>query len=75
MSSDAGDHQRRYREFLDLMPLTIALAGLPHSEVGKYFSQEQMEGRIFTLRHAYRAARQFAREVVQGASPSPGTGT
>ena len=46
MSSDAGDHQRRYREFLDLMPLTIALAGLPHSEVGKYFSQEQMEDRF-----------------------------
>jgi hypothetical protein len=66
MSTDAGDHQRRYREFLDLLPLTLALAGLPQSELGKNFNEDQIEVRVYTLRHAYRAARQFAREIVHG---------
>ena len=47
------------------MPLTLALAGLPESERGKYFSEEQIEGRVYTIQHAYKAARQLAREVVQ----------
>ncbi len=62
--SDPQEQQRRYRELLDLMPLTLALAGLPPSEPGKYFSEEQVETRIYTLRHAFKAARNFAREVV-----------
>lgn len=60
-----SDLQRKYREFLDLMPLTIALAGLPHSEGGKYFSEEQIESRLFTLKYAYKHARAFARESIQ----------
>ena len=59
-----ADQQRRYREFLDLMPLTIALAGLPNSDIGKYYTEEQMETRIFALRHAYKQARQFARDQI-----------
>jgi hypothetical protein len=59
-----ADQQRRYREFLDLMPLTISLAGLPTSDLGKYFTEEQMETRIFAMRHAYKLARQFARETI-----------
>lgn len=62
--SDPQEQQRRYRELLDLMPLTLALAGLPPSEPGKYFSEEQIETRIYVLRHAFKAARNFAREVV-----------
>ena len=62
--TSAADQQRRYREFLDLMPLMISLAGLPASDIGKYFSEEQMETRVFTLRHAYKMARQFAREQI-----------
>lgn len=65
MSADTNvaEQQRRYREFLDLMPLTISLAGLPPSD-GKYYTEEQMETRLFTLRHAYKLARQFAREQI-----------
>lgn len=59
-----ADQQRRYREFLDLMPLMISIAGLPTSDVGKYYTEEQMETRIFALRHAYKLARQFAREQI-----------
>jgi hypothetical protein len=66
MSDQAAiaEQQRRYREFLDLLPLTLALAGLPASDVGKYFSEEQMEGRTFVLRHAYKAARTIVREAI-----------
>ena len=64
--AEPTDHQMRYREFLDLMPVTLALAGLPHSEQGKYYSDEQIESRLITLRHAYKHARQIVREVIKG---------
>jgi hypothetical protein len=63
---DSSEQQRRYKEFLDLLPLTMALAGLPASEHGRYFSAEQIESRVFTVRHAYKSARQLARDCVQG---------
>ena len=68
MASQSSDNaaSRRYREFIDLLPLTLSLAGLPPSEHGKYFSSEQIEARLYTLRHAYKAARQLAKESVKG---------
>ena len=60
--SDTEQQQRRYREFLDLLPLTLELAGLPKSEPGKYFTSDQIEARVYTIRYAYKAARQVARE-------------
>lgn len=68
--AESTEVQRRYREFLDLMPLTLALAGLPHSESGRYFTADQIESRMFTIRHAYKAARQLARECIQSGSAS-----
>jgi hypothetical protein len=70
MPPDPQELQRNYREFLDLLPLTLALAGLPESEKGKYFTEEQIEARGFTLRYAHRAARQLARELIQPKSSS-----
>lgn len=64
-SGSTDDVKRRYREFLDLMPLTLALAGLPHSESGRYYTEEQIESRAYTLRNAWKLARQTARECVQ----------
>jgi hypothetical protein len=61
---DPQELQRNYKEFLDLLPLTLALAGLPESERGKYFTEEQIEARTFTLKHAYKAARQAARDAI-----------
>ena len=43
----ASDLQQKYRQFLDLMPLTISLAGLPTSE-GRLYSEEQIEARAIT---------------------------
>lgn len=63
-ATQQSDVQRRYREFLDLLPLTLNLAGLPPSEKGQYFNEEQIETRLFAVRHAWKAARSFVREAV-----------
>ena len=60
-----GDVQQKYRQFLDLMPLTLALAGLPPSE-GRLFIEDQIEARAITVRNAYRIAKATAREVLGG---------
>ncbi len=62
---DANEQQRRYREFLDLLPLTLSLAGLPPSEPGRYYNEEQIETRMFAVRHAHKAARALAKELVK----------
>lgn len=62
---DPNDLQRNYKEFLDLLPLTLSLAGLPTSEPGRYYTEEQIEARLFTIKHAYRAARSVMRECIQ----------
>lgn len=61
----AADQQRRYREFLDLLPLAINLAGLPTSEGTRNFSEEQIELRTNTIKHAFKFARQLAKEYIQ----------
>jgi hypothetical protein len=70
--ADPSDVQRKYREFLDLLPLTLALAGLPLSDHGRYFTAEQIESRLFTIRHAWKAARQVTRECIQPGPSSQG---
>ena len=60
-----SDLQQKYRQFLDLMPLTIALAGLPTSE-GRLYGEEQIEGRAITVKAAYRVARSLAKECLSG---------
>jgi hypothetical protein len=61
----ASDLQQKYRQFLDLMPMTIALAGLPTSE-GRLYSEEQIEARAITVRAAYRVARTTAKDCLSG---------
>jgi len=66
MSTDVADtRQVKYREFMSLLPLTAALAGLPEAEAGKYFSEGQMENRAANLRVAYKIARQLIQEVIK----------
>lgn len=57
--------KQRYRQFLELMPLTLSLAGLPASE-GRLYSEEQIEGRAITIRTAYRVARSTTRDILGG---------
>ncbi len=63
-ATSSNDQQRRYREFMELLPLTLALAGLPASEVGRYYTEDQIETRLFAIRHAYKAARGLIKEIV-----------
>jgi hypothetical protein len=65
MPADEETMKRRYREFLDLMPITLAIGGLPHSEGTFYFNTEQMEIRANTLASAFKMAKQMVREIVQ----------
>lgn len=61
--NETEKQQQRLREFMQLLPLTIELAGLPESEHGRYFTPEQIEARVITLKHAYKIARQLTIEV------------
>ena len=49
--TDEDTLKRRYREFLDLMPLTIEIAGLHTSSGPVNFNQEQMEVRARDAPH------------------------
>lgn len=60
-----SDLQQRYRQFLDLLPLTVSLAGLPTSE-NRLYSEEQIEARAITVKAAYRVARNTAKECLSG---------
>jgi hypothetical protein len=64
MAADEETIKRRYREFIELMPLTINIAGLPASDGPFNFSAEQMEVRIHTLANAFKLARQLVRDCV-----------
>ncbi len=66
MAADDDALRRRYKEFLDLMPLTIAIAGLPVSDTPFNFSNDQMEVRANTLHAAFKLARQLTRDAVTG---------
>ncbi|MCE9603803.1 MAG: hypothetical protein K8U03_02755 [Planctomycetia bacterium] len=69
MSSPEEDAlKRRYKEFLDLMPLTIAIAGLSENTAARSFSTDQMEARAQILTSAFKIARQTARDVLKAAN-------
>jgi len=64
MSNEAVDRQQQeMRNFMNLLPLTLSLAGLPHAEAGRHFNEGQLEVRATTLRNAYRVAKKLLRDV------------
>jgi hypothetical protein len=66
MSTEGVDRQQvKVREFMSLLPLTIALAGLPEAEPGKHYNEGQLEARATTLRTAYKIARQIILDVAK----------
>ncbi len=58
--------QQRMREFLQLLPLTLDLAGLPKAPADRLYSPDQMEARALSIRSAYKIARQLVREAGEG---------
>ena len=66
MSTEPSDRQQqKYREFMGLLPLTQALAGLPEARPGEHFTESQMEARAISLRNAYKIARNLIQEMVK----------
>ena len=55
--------QSRMTEFMKLLPLTVELAGLPPADAGRPFTADQLEGRVMSIRTAYKAARALLKEV------------
>ena len=58
--------QARMKEFMQLLPLTLELAGLAKADPGRPFTTDQIDGRVLSLRAAYRAARALLKEVGEG---------
>jgi hypothetical protein len=68
MTPDAPspDRQRqKINEFMQLLPLTLAIAGLPDAEHGKYFNEGQLDVRATAIRNAYKQARQLILDVAK----------
>jgi hypothetical protein len=67
MSTDAGTGadrpQMKQREFMQLLPLTLAIAGLPEAEHGRYYNEGQLEVRANVLKQAFKFARQLVIDV------------
>jgi hypothetical protein len=55
--------QQRAKEFMQILPLTIELAGLPHGTLGTFFTSDQMDQRVITLKNAYKLARKLLKEI------------
>lgn len=58
--------QARMKDFIQLLPLTMELAGLPKCHPDRLFTADQIEARITSLKIAYKSAKQLMREVAEG---------
>ncbi|MCS7045661.1 MAG: hypothetical protein NZO58_04830 [Gemmataceae bacterium] len=66
MSAESADRQQqKVREFMSLLPLTLAVAGLPDCEPGRHFNEGQMDARATTIKAAYKIARQIVHDIAK----------
>ena len=66
MGTEGVDRQQqKVQEFLRLLPLTLAVAGLPEAESGRHLNEGQMEARATSIRTAYKVARQIILDVAK----------
>ncbi|MCI0381264.1 MAG: hypothetical protein L0215_27075 [Gemmataceae bacterium] len=66
MSAESADRQQqKVREFMNLLPLTLAIAGVPDAAPNTFFSESQMDARATTIRLAYKIARQFILDIAK----------
>ena len=59
----------RMKEFMSLLPLTIEIAGLPQATPDRLYNSDQMEGRILSLRTAYKLARGLLKDIGDNGVP------
>lgn len=68
MSTDptpADRQQLKVKEFMSLLPLTLAVAGLPDAEPSHHFTEGQLDARATTIRQAYKIARQVILDIAK----------
>lgn len=66
MGTEGVDKQQlKVQEFMRLLPLTVAIAGLPEAQPGQYYTEGQMEARSTTIRTAYKVARQVILDMAK----------
>jgi hypothetical protein len=66
MTAESPDRQQqKVNEFLRLLPLTVAIAGLPNVDPGRHLNEGQMEVRATALRNAYKVARQVILDIAK----------
>jgi hypothetical protein len=63
--AERQQQQQKVKEFMGLLPLTLAIAGLPGCDPGKHFTESQLEARATTIRIAYRVARQIITDIAK----------
>jgi hypothetical protein len=61
----ADRQQQKVREFMSLLPLTLAVAGLAESPPGSHLSEGQMDSRAMSIKSAYKIARQILLDVAK----------
>ncbi len=61
----ADRQQQKVREFMSLLPLTLAVAGLSDAPPGTHLSEGQMESRSITIKAAYKIARQIVLDIAK----------
>jgi hypothetical protein len=55
--------QARVSNFMKVLPLTLAVAGLGQAAPNTLYTPDQMEARAMNIRMAYKLARALLREV------------
>jgi hypothetical protein len=57
--------EQKAREFMSLLPLTLAVAGLPMTNPGTYLNEGQMDARATAIKAAYKISRQIVQDVIK----------
>ena len=63
MPTDAELQQMKMKEFIQMFPITAEIAGLPKGEMGRLFTEGQLEVRLTQLKNAFRLAKQLLYEI------------
>ena len=63
--ADQDAVQRCYREFVDLLPMTLAISGLGPHDGSRSLTTDQMEARANVIQLAFRIARERVRESIR----------
>ena len=65
MNPETDRQQQKAKEFMSLLPLTIAIAGLAPATPGQVFTESQLEARATSIRIAYKTVRQLIMEIAK----------